>query len=247
MKGKEYLLVLIFVSSMLLNGCSIIGLTAGIAGSGNEKLFNRESQTLSTIDSNKTITVITNENETIKGNFIGITRIPFAEYSAKYEEAMNQLSDSVNLLKLGEVITFTRKIDYVSGQQGTGKQSTGKILKKTTEKFFGFGFGGIIIGYSTYEDAILFPLSSIYDLSNQNDEQIDLKKIISLMNKEKIPLASYLTIRKQEKNLSIQWKDIKEIEIETFGGWWLIGLLTGVAVDAVIRSSIEIDVNIGRL
>ena len=176
MKWKEYLLVLIVLSLILSNGCSLIGFGVGIYASADAEVFNQESNILPFIEPNEAIRVITTSNDTVRGNFINISRIPFDVYAQKYKEAKKQLSDSINLPQIGEVITYTRIIEKISWQQ-SWQQSKEYVLEKHDKKFYGFGFGSILLGDTNYDSAEVVKLSTINNLSNNHFNKIEIRKI----------------------------------------------------------------------
>ena len=231
MKVRRYYLIAILLLSINFIGCSLIGLGVGIYASADEELFNQESSKFPAIELNVTILILTTSNETISGNFLGISRIPFSEYNVKYNEAIKHIRESVYLPKLGEEITFTQIIEKKSWQQPKEY-----LLKKCRMKFYGFGLNSILLSDSNYESSVAVMLSTINNLSTLYADKIELKKIGTLIDKGEIPLVAILNIGHNNKHHSVPVIDIKEIKIESFGGWWFYGLLAGVVIDAVILS-----------
>ena len=232
MKWNEYFIVALCVCSTLLNGCSIIGLGIGIATSADEEVYNNESKDFPYIDSDDVIRVVTTDNDTIRGNLLGISKIPYEEYRQEYVEAIKELDDSVFLPNLGELLTYAQK-KYHNPQR--------TLYTKTwkNKKFYGFGLGTIFVSDSNYDCSNQVRLSSISNLSMEEIEIFNIEEIEPLIKKGKIPLAPIIYVGNEETSHSIPQRNIKKVEIESMDKWWVVGLVIGALIDAYILDHIE--------
>jgi len=207
-------------STILFNGCSVIGLGLGAAIDAGKPSQQRSLAVWKVlgVKPGTQITIVLRDGNQIKGKFVGLERVPEEDYAEKYAKCQEQDLEEVVLPELGEHITFTI-------------MNTEKELKR---EFFGFDYDALWLKVDGAVEPGPVHFNNISKVVDNRGNVLDVEKARKLMSEGKIPLLSAIVIQSEAARREVAMENVYQIQVQIKKHGKLTGFLVGAAIDAIV-------------
>jgi hypothetical protein len=225
---SRFIIVLLICFSSLLNfgGCTLCGFGIGAivdSGISSEEILPPSA----IIASHKGdyIKIKTTSGYHYYGTFAAIDTNWTQDYSAEYEAARRKLAEHDTLIPaLGEVL---------------------ECMNKQEDQLMTISFLGVDYGESIWIDrqdgsiTRTWPLSNISSLHNKEGRVYDTEALRLLMKQQLIPVRTTLTLKAENRTITLPMSGVKQIEQDNPKYWKFVGAGVGLAFDIAIISALS--------
>lgn len=212
---NKLLLLLIFTLAFTFSGCSMIGYMIGADSDRHPEVPNEVNK----IKKGNEYRFITLDKKIFQGEFTGIVRMDEDEYSVRYAEKKDPLSESQYLPSIGDTISLVSR-----------------VYGKKQAIFFGFDHQSTYLNYIPANSQYASTLSNKHNFNilNANGEKITSAEIRKLISERKVAVMSEFYVSKDDDAVKIPVDNVYKVEILGRRNGRVTGFLIGFAIDAGI-------------
>jgi len=207
-------------STILFNGCCVIGFGVGDAIDGSKlDQLSVNGWKEETIKSGSQMEIFLKDGTQLSGKYVGLERVSEEEYAERYAKSRKQNLEEVILPLLGDSIIFSG----VSTEEAR------------LYEFLGFGYKTVMLKVAGSTDISEVRLDVLRYAEDSCGNVFELEAIEKLISEGKIPLLSAIVIQSEAGRREVAIENVYQIQvhIKRHGGRWM-GLLVGAAVDAIV-------------
>lgn len=214
------LAILIAAATILLNGCSIIGLGIGAAiDASNPDQVNMPVGNVKTVKPGTKIIIVLKDSTQISGKYIGIEHVTEEVYAERYSKSRYQLLEKVTLPALGDSL----KITFVTS------------VNPFECEFLGFDYDVIWLRFAAATNPNAMHISKLISVTDSRGNALDLEATGELISESKIPLLSSIGVQGEAGRKNIAMENVHQIQAQVGGkNGALICCLIGIAIDAYV-------------
>jgi hypothetical protein len=233
MKARIACLTIAFLS-MLISGCTVIGIVAGASVDHRNARDRRVSwDGTKSVPRGRKVEVTLTSGDTLRGKFTGLRALPPDSYRFAYDSTRVLLAGDSMLPRLGETVFFTP----VKGPRIRGL-------------FRGFEAEALAVYQPDEHSTAYLPLSKAAQLRNLDGQSFDVELLRTLASARSLPSRSEFVVQSGAQTSRIPLQYIHEVHTlpRRTHKWILygvIGLAADAAVAAAVISSISFDMNFG--
>jgi len=217
---KTSIVVLLIFSSIVLMGCSVLGLIIGSQTKVSPRSF--PGWQIMDVRPNTSVEIIKVDGSQINGVFKGTQQLPVEIYEKKYEPIRQQLKDEVLLPAINEKM----EIVDIKGN-------------RAAMEFRGFHYAGVL-GF----DLALrktYPVSwrIIRGINLPGETSLDIQKIKQLVESGKIPLPYVANVIQGRSLVEVSVDEIQTLRVYDRKNRALEGFLIGAAADVLVIAALS--------
>ena len=224
--------------SVLLSGCSAVGLGVGAAidkAQSDRKVV--EGWKVGTIKPGRWATVCLSDGSQVAGIFENLADLPEAEYADTYSRMRAEQADAVALPAIGDTLVIAYRKGRAAKYEFRGfgyryTRSAGIVSLK--KKKFPAARYQYLSAHSIAESKLEeFYLDDLQQTTARNGNVVEGFQIRKLANEGKIPLKSAIALRTPGGKNFISIERIRTLQVSRKKNAKWIGLALGLAVDVV--------------
>jgi hypothetical protein len=240
MKSKMLIMPALLVAAIAilqLDGCSVIGLTAGaISDASKPDTITVPGWEMELIEAGRPIKVILKDRNWIEGAFAGIVRVPEEEYAKRYDAFRKEKKGELLLPELGEKIFITLESGAEGEREFLGFDYYYPTAKEEAKAISTSGIPNHVVYTKSIGDTAtgIVTVSGIHRITDQNGNELKGEDLRVLISEGHIPLSSAIAVKNLADTTRVAMDQVYQIDVKAKKTGAKTGFIAGACIDLIV-------------